>query len=104
MLICWLAQPAFAGSLAESPRTMPPAQTHPQPPPPSQLPGPLDEAQRLEFDRLRTEGILNYRVGRYRAAESYFRQALAIRPDDATTRAWLEACGRAQRRPSGERR
>lgn len=65
-------------------------------PPVERLPGPLSEEQRLEFDRLRTQGILLYRAGRFSEAERAFRAALAIRPDDTITKAWLRAARQAQ--------
>lgn len=96
---CAWGLPAHAGGERAPTGTMPatPAPVGPpQAPPAGLLPGPLGEAQRLEFDRLRTAGILHYRAGRFADAERYFRRALAIRPDDGITRAWLRAAREAQ--------
>lgn len=96
---CAWGLPAHAGGerapTGNLPATPAPAGP-PQAPPAGLLPGPLGEAQRLEFDRLRTAGILHYRAGRFAEAERYFRRALAIRPDDGITRAWLRAARQAQ--------
>lgn len=45
----------------------------------------------MEFDRLRTEGIRAYVEKDYKEAARYFQAALALRPGDEVTQAWLRA-------------
>lgn len=96
VVLGWPGPADAGGQPVPEPPGRPVPTVPPQAPPAGMVPGPLSEAQRLAFDRLRTAGILQYRAGRFADAEQSFRRALAIRPDDGITLAWLRAARAAQ--------